>query len=209
MNNLVPTFNEYVKDKELKNSKVHSIEEAALLKTNDVEIYKNPKTVKYFKNLERGIIDSNGDLYLSYVDDLVLKQWERNRKIFLHEDVAKILQENGLIKILKRNYYDEADRLKFIGVHAINGKIVFSDSFDVNKLFRNGIKEQEIYDFIDKFKKANPGLEFVWTDVNNYRYDNYTEVEDEIKQKYNPTGKISQTSSFGDDMYEEQSKDKR
>jgi len=50
-----------------------------------IPIYKNPRSLKYFNNSIRGILLSNGDIYLAQTNSA------------MHDDMLKMLSEKGLV----------------------------------------------------------------------------------------------------------------
>jgi len=128
----------------------------------DIDIYKNPVSIKRFPNKARGICLPSGDVY--FVDD---------NKNIIHAEIAKQLYNRG-IKIDKVNDYDYLNK-GFIGVVKGNGNdVYFGESYDDNHL--EDRKKAFTY-ILNMCKQKNPNLNFIYKSIKSTQENNLNEIQ--------------------------------
>jgi hypothetical protein len=116
---------------------------------NDIEIYKNPKTLKKLEGWERAISDEDGNLYLA------------EESIFIHTKLLKYLQDNNIIKTNARWHSSLGVYVNCIAWQRKNktNDFYLSESYD-DTFMKSEKIFNDIVDLKDLVEITNPQFKF-------------------------------------------------
>lgn len=120
------------------------------------EIYKNPKSIIKMDDSMRGIVDSDGNLYVATA------KGDEKYSVTLHMEIGNFLREKGLIP---KNYITDG-ALNYIGVHRHGNTNDFylGESISYTILSNDNYKKQT-EEIFKKAKQKNPTLDFIMHDI--------------------------------------------
>lgn len=122
----------------------------------EIEVYKNPQTLKNFGSWVRGIILRSGDIYV--VD--VMNVGVNIDNVFIHCDLTDWMNEN--IKGFKTDYSEGDDPMNYIGEFITvdrfekTNTFVMAESYDSSD-FRE--YEDDLMQYVAAFKRKNGQFE--------------------------------------------------
>ena len=142
-----------------------------LYNKHNLVIIKNPVDLKNIGSSVRGIIDSEGNLYLE------------QRSVGIHQELVDKLQKLGLVKMGYIYSVGETLPSEYISVQRFgdSNKIVIGEAnHQMRQYTRLYDKAVPVFQkFIDAAKRKNPNIEFVNEYINDYRsYQGYDNLED-------------------------------
>jgi hypothetical protein len=122
-----------------------------------VEVYKNPKSLKKMQAWIRGVIRPSGDLFIFDIEDVSV-----DKNAIIHSDVVQWMRRNiiGFNSTYKEldNPLDYINEFITVDRSGITNTFVLAESYDLSEVEEF---ENEINNYIENFKKKNPGLELV------------------------------------------------
>ena len=151
-----PEFDDFEK----KYDKKKSIEQNQVVYNREFVIIKNPENLNNFGDNIRGVIDTEGNLYIE------------QRSTVIHQDIIEQLRELGLLKMSYMYSIGEILPSEYITVQRFNktNKILIGESNHQMRLY-NRLYDKAVpvfQKFMDAAKHKNPKIDFVNQYYNDY-----------------------------------------